>query len=93
MSKAPHDQQASTTPSDKGGEQHDRSIERSSEGNTIERHSVTRRALTPEERYALISDGAYRKAEQRGFAPGSEMDDWLSAEREVDADEAPGTRK
>ncbi|WP_295888385.1 DUF2934 domain-containing protein [uncultured Thiohalocapsa sp.] len=26
---------------------------------------------------------AYQKAEQRGFAPGHEMDDWLDAEREV----------
>lgn len=26
---------------------------------------------------------AYQKAEQRGFEPGHEMDDWLDAEREV----------
>jgi hypothetical protein len=26
---------------------------------------------------------AYRRAEQRGFGPGEEWDDWLQAEREV----------
>lgn len=41
--------------------------------------------LTAEERHRRIRDLAYRLAEQRGFAPGSEVDDWLEAEREVDA--------
>jgi Protein of unknown function (DUF2934) len=27
-----------------------------------------------------IAERAYRLAEQRGFAPGSELDDWLAAE-------------
>jgi hypothetical protein len=35
-------------------------------------------------RYERISDAAYRRAEQRGFAPGQELDDWLAAEREID---------
>jgi hypothetical protein len=34
-------------------------------------------------RDARIAELAYYKAEQRGFAPGHEMDDWLLAEREV----------
>lgn len=41
--------------------------------------------LTPAERHRRISDLAYRRAEQRGFAPGGETEDWLEAEREVDA--------
>jgi len=41
--------------------------------------------LTPPERHRRISELAYRRAEQRGFAPGGEVEDWLEAEREVDA--------
>jgi hypothetical protein len=41
--------------------------------------------LTPAERHRHISELAYRRAEQRGFAPGDEVEDWLEAEREVDA--------
>jgi hypothetical protein len=33
----------------------------------------------------LIADIAYSSAEQRGFAPGYELDDWLQAEQEVEA--------
>jgi hypothetical protein len=45
----------------------------------------TRLALTPEGRRAMISEGAYLRAERRGFAPGHEAEDWLAAEAEVDA--------
>ncbi|HME40328.1 MAG TPA: DUF2934 domain-containing protein [Steroidobacteraceae bacterium] len=38
----------------------------------------------PENRRACIAAAAYRKAEQRGFAPGHELDDWLAAENDVD---------
>ena len=41
--------------------------------------------LTAAERYQRICDLAYRRAQLRGFAPGAEIDDWLEAEREVDA--------
>ena len=41
--------------------------------------------LTAAERHQRICDLAYRRAEQRGFAPGNEVEDWLEAEREVDA--------
>ena len=44
-----------------------------------------RTALTPERRNQMIEIAAYYRAEQRGFAAGSELDDWLAAEREVDA--------
>jgi Protein of unknown function (DUF2934) len=31
----------------------------------------------------MIAKAAYQLAEQRGFAPGHELDDWLAAEFEV----------
>jgi hypothetical protein len=52
---------------------------------------VVRRTVgtTPEigadERLQHIALGAYFRAEARGFAPGGELDDWLAAERDVDA--------
>lgn len=36
------------------------------------------------QRHALIAEAAFKIAEQRGFAPGHELDDWLAGEREVD---------
>jgi len=33
----------------------------------------------------MIAEGAYLRAERRGFAPGYEEEDWLAAEAEVDA--------
>jgi hypothetical protein len=33
----------------------------------------------------VIAERAYIKAERRGFAPGHELEDWLAAEREVNA--------
>jgi len=45
----------------------------------------------PEQRAALIAEAAYLRAEQRGFAPGHEVEDWLAAESEVDAKLMHGT--
>jgi len=39
----------------------------------------------PKQMKAMIAKTAYYKAEQRGFVPGFEEDDWLAAEREVQA--------
>ena len=39
---------------------------------------------TAESRYRLIAELAYCKAQQRGFEPGHELEDWLAAEAEVD---------
>lgn len=36
-----------------------------------------------QKRFDLIATSAYYKAEQRGFMPGHELDDWLTAETEV----------
>jgi Protein of unknown function (DUF2934) len=37
-----------------------------------------------ERRRTLIAECAYFRAQQRGFAPGHELADWLAAEAEVD---------
>jgi len=42
-------------------------------------------AVTAEVRRSMIAEGAYLRAERRGFAPGHETEDWLAAEAEVDA--------
>ncbi len=49
----------------------------------------TRRAgpnrWTDERRHELIAIAAYYLAEKRGFAPGHEEEDWLTAEAAIDA--------
>ena len=40
--------------------------------------------VTSQEREQMIATMAYLRAEQRGFAPGHEQEDWLQAEAEVD---------
>jgi hypothetical protein len=42
-----------------------------------------------EGRHQKIQEAAYFLAEKRGFAPGHELDDWLEAEREIDAASVP----
>jgi Protein of unknown function (DUF2934) len=41
--------------------------------------------VTSDARRAMIAEAAYLRAERRGFIPGFEEEDWLTAEREVDA--------
>lgn len=58
-----------------------------SRGISVSSSTVTRSRpqLAGEDRYRLIAEAAYFHAEQRGFAPGSELEDWLRAEIEIDA--------
>jgi Protein of unknown function (DUF2934) len=53
--------------------------------NAIRPLSLVPHRLTAAERHRRICELAFRRAEQRGFAPGGEVEDWLDAEREVDA--------
>ena len=46
--------------------------------------TVHRIVTTPTERQHMIECAAYFRSQQRGFAPGFEMEDWLAAEAEVD---------
>jgi hypothetical protein len=48
------------------------------------RADVVAPVIDPEHRRALIAQVAYYRAERRGFEPGHEAEDWLSAEAEVD---------
>ena len=43
---------------------------------------------TAEARWRRTAVAAFYRAQARGFAPGRELEDWLEAEREVDALEA-----
>ena len=45
----------------------------------------TTAAVSPQQRYHMISTAAYYLAERRGFAGGYEMQDWIAAELEIDA--------
>ncbi|HTT06463.1 MAG TPA: DUF2934 domain-containing protein [Steroidobacteraceae bacterium] len=38
-----------------------------------------------QQRHQKIAETAYFRALRRGFAPGHELDDWLTAEAQVDA--------
>ena len=46
---------------------------------------LDRRRFARQRRRAMIADEAYRRAAQRGFGGGDPYDDWLEAERAVDA--------
>lgn len=41
--------------------------------------------ITHEQRWQMISEAAYLLAEARGFIPGGEVGDWVTAEQQVDA--------
>lgn len=56
-------------------------------GQPLEDRPVTLTPLgevTPEQRWRMIADAAYYRAERRNFAPGHEYEDWLAAEAEVE---------
>nr|VFK67933.1 MAG: phasin family protein [Candidatus Kentron sp. UNK]VFK73232.1 MAG: phasin family protein [Candidatus Kentron sp. UNK] len=48
-----------------------------------EAHSV-KKAVSPLERWAMIAESAYYRAQKRGFIGGNPMDDWVEAEKEID---------
>lgn len=45
-------------------------------------NSIT--TIKPEERYKMIAQAAYFRAEARGFNGGDPREDWTQAEKEVD---------
>ena len=53
--------------------------------NTITQATLVPRRMTPDERRFHISIAAYQRAARRGFEPGYDVEDWLEAEKEVDA--------
>ncbi len=46
--------------------------------------------IEPEIRHAMICEAAYFLAERRSFCPGQELQDWLTAESDVDRALAAG---
>jgi Protein of unknown function (DUF2934) len=48
-------------------------------------------AMMPKQLHEQIEKRAYELAEQRGFTPGQEIEDWLQAEREIEAGPARNT--
>ncbi len=41
--------------------------------------------ISAEERWRMVATAAYHRAEKRGFEPGQEREDWLAAEKQIDA--------
>ena len=41
--------------------------------------------ITKEQRYKMIAEAAYHLSEKQGFEPGREMDNWLIAEKQIEA--------
>jgi Protein of unknown function (DUF2934) len=46
--------------------------------------SARRREMTPEERHQMIAEAAYFRALRRGFHGGSDLEDRLDSEAEID---------
>jgi hypothetical protein len=45
--------------------------------------AVEAQTKVPSDLSKVIAEAAYYRAQQRGFAPGHELDDWIAAEAEV----------
>jgi hypothetical protein len=58
---------------------------RASAGKTPAVIATASAAVSADERRAMIALAAYVRAERRGFAAGGEAQDWLAAEKEIDA--------
>jgi hypothetical protein len=50
---------------------------------TRAKSSKSSRETPQEQRQEMIATAAYFRAEQRGFTGGTELDDWLAAEAEI----------
>ena len=46
---------------------------------------TSKAAISLEHRYQMIETAAYFKAQQRGFEAGYHVQDWIAAEKEIDA--------
>ncbi len=64
-----------------------KSVKKAATKKAAVKKSARRKAatLTHQERYIKIAEAAYLLAEQQGFAPGGELDNWLAAEQQIDA--------
>jgi hypothetical protein len=54
-------------------------------GSRGRRKQGKKHSITPKERWLLITENARARVQQRGFIGGNPIEDWLEAEREIDA--------
>lgn len=47
--------------------------------------NLGKEAVSPMERWKMVAEAAYYRAQGRGFIGGNPLDDWMEAEKEVDA--------
>jgi len=55
------------------------------EGRAASEEEGSRWPPSPHQRQQMIAVAAYHRAQRRNFDPGHELEDWLEAEAEVDA--------
>lgn len=82
----PSRESAQTLP--KGKHSHGKSTEKKtkhSDAATTRSAAKTSSGISREERLRMIEEAAYYRAQQRGFEGGSEMQDWLDAEAEINS--------
>ncbi len=65
---------------------------KSTQSRSSTRGTAASTAVSEEERRRLIAEVAYMRAQARGFKGGDPMDDWLSAEREINK-QLPGPQQ
>ena len=63
------------------------------DGDTAPPADTGAQAQATPDRWQRIQHRAYEIAQERGFTPGAELNDWLQAEREIDEEISGGTRQ
>lgn len=48
--------------------------------------SAVASTITNEQRYKMVAEAAYHLSEKQGFKPGKDMDNWLKAEKQIEAE-------
>lgn len=51
---------------------------------TTTQSKTTTTTVNPNDRQRMVRETAYYLAQKRGFAPGHDVEDWVTAERTVD---------
>lgn len=86
VAPAPRQEVAASTPVTKPAANEQQPANRSSSNGARANNDGIERdksGLSYGERMQMIADAAYYRAEQRGFTPGYELEDWISAERQI----------
>jgi|GEM_PF-236870 len=59
---------------------------RSSPKNDTTKKAETKKSVSPLERWNMVTEAAYYRAQARGFVGGNPMEDWREAEKAIDAE-------